>query len=70
MATEAQLEVLNDAFDAAVRDGDFMATDDPRGWIYRSSVLYDTCIDAGMSLDEPDHRAWAARRVTQWLVAA
>lgn len=34
------------------------------------SRLFDACLDAGMSFDEGDHVAWAARVVTADLVSA
>lgn len=34
------------------------------------SRLFDACLDAGMSFDEPDCVAWATDRVTADLVSA
>ena len=67
MATEAQLEVLNDAHQALLRAGDFMTCADPVLWIRKTNILFDACLDAGMSFDEPNHEEWAAIRVAQWL---
>lgn len=68
-ATEARLEVLNDAYSAWVRTWVKLATD-PRAAIRATNRLLDACIDAGMAHDEPDHEAWAAERVTRWLCEA
>jgi hypothetical protein len=70
MATDANLEVLMSEYDALNRLGDFMESADPRGWIRQSNRLLDACIDAGMGRDEPNHEAWAAQRVTRFLLAA
>lgn len=67
MATEAALEILNSAYDAFLRCGDFMTCADPRGHIRASNILFDACLDAGMPYDEADHTAWAGERVTAWL---
>lgn len=69
MATEAQLEVLNDAHDALLRCGDFTTCADPRDWVRKSNRLYDACVDAGMDRDEAVHEAWAAARIAEWLLS-
>lgn len=72
--TEAALERLNDAHQAYLRaDGAVFATPNfstIQAQIRASNVLLDACIGAGMSHDEPDHCAWAAERVTRWLIQA
>lgn len=70
MATEHQLEVLNDAHQALLRAGPFDTCADVRGYVRATNVLVDACIKAGMAHDFPDHEAWAAERITRWLVAA
>lgn len=66
----AKLENLMTAYDAHVRKGEFLESADPRGWIKSSNILFDACIDAGMSFDEPEHHVWAGERVTAFLLAA
>ena len=34
------------------------------------SRLFDACLNAGMSFDEPDHVAWATLRLSSDLVSA
>ena len=63
-------EVVDGAHDALIRSGDFMTCADPRAWIRKSNILFDACIDAGMSHDEPDHEAWAAEFICNALVSA
>ena len=70
MATEHQLEVLNDAHQALLRVGPFETCADPRAYVRATNVLVDACIQAGMAHDYPDHEAWASQRVTRWLVEA
>lgn len=70
MQTLQKLEALNEAHQALLYAGDFETAADPRGWIRKSNILLDACIDAGMSHDEPDHHDWAAIRVAEWLIAA
>lgn len=65
MATEHQLEVLNDAHQALLRVGPFESQ--PRAYIRASNVLLDACYDADMPQAEADHEAWATLRVTRWL---
>lgn len=69
-ATEADLERLNDAHQSLLRVGPFDTCPDVRAYIRATNVLVDACIQAGMSHDYPDHEAWAAERVTRWLVEA
>lgn len=69
MATEATLEILNDAHQAYLRCGDFMTCDDPRSWIRASNRLFGACIDAGMPYDTAVHDAWAAERMAEWLLS-
>jgi len=66
MATDHQLEVLSDAFDAVTRAGDFETTSDPRGYIKAEQRLLDACIDAGMPYDHADPSAWAATKIWLW----
>ena len=66
--TLSQFETLDGAYDALLRAGDFMTCADPRGYIRKSNILLDACIDAGMSRDEADHVAWAGERVTRALL--
>lgn len=70
MATEHQLEVLSDAYQALLRSGDFMTCADPRSHIRISNILLDACLDAGMPHDEPIAREWAAVRLFDWLAQA
>lgn len=72
MNTAAQLETLSTALDASLRaeaadDGSLAAV---RLVIRTTNVLLDACIDCGMPHDFADHTAWAAARVTRWLLAA
>lgn len=64
---DAKLEIVMTEQDALLRFGDFMTCADPRGYIRQSNILFDACLDAGMSFDEPDHVAWALERTTEWL---
>lgn len=66
----AKFEAVDGAYDALLRHGDFETTDDPRGYIRKSQVLLDACLDAGMSYDEPSPRLWAAEFVSSFLLAA
>lgn len=50
--------------------GDFMTCADPRGYIRLSNRLFDACLDAGMSRDEPCHETWATAAVLKTLVSA
>ena len=67
MSAEHTIEVLNDAHQALLRC-DVAA--EPVRYVGLTNRLFDACLDAGMSQDEPDHEAWAAERVALWLVAA
>lgn len=67
-ATECDLERLNDAHQALLRVGSFETHS--HAYIRATNVLFDACLGAGMSHDEPDHEAWAAERVTRWLLSA
>jgi len=62
-------EQVIEAHQALLYCGDFMTCADPRGYIRKSNVLLDACIDAGMSHDEPSHEDWAAEYVTRALCA-
>ena len=44
--------------------------DTVRAYIRATNVLVDACVDCGMPTGYPDHEAWAAERVTRWLVEA
>jgi hypothetical protein len=74
MATEHQLELLNDAHQAALHAGRELVLnpsfDTARDGIRTTNVLLDRCIDCGMDPHEPDHEAWAAERIASWLVSA
>lgn len=65
-----QMDALFTAYNALVLAGDFNTTSDPRAWVRLSNILFDACLDAGMSYDEPDHEKWAALTVTKCLLAA
>lgn len=67
---EAAMETLSTAFNALGCMGDFEACADPRAYIRTENRLVDACINAGMAYDEDDHHAWAAKAVTNWLMAA
>lgn len=64
---DRKLEIPNDAHQTLLR---LDVASDPRGYVRQSNVLFDACLDAGMSQDEPDHEAWGAERVARWLVEA
>lgn len=66
----ARFEVVDGAYDALIRMGDFMTCDDPRAWVRQSTILLDACIDAGMPMDESDHTLWAAEYIVAALTAA
>lgn len=66
MASEAQLERLNEAHQRLLRT-DFDAY--PARYVLYDNSLAHACIAAGMAHDEPCHRDWAAMRVAQWLSA-
>ncbi len=67
MVSEHQLEVLNQEHQSLLYFGDCMTCTDPRGYVRQSNRLFDACLDAGMSFDEPDHHDWAAIRIGEWL---
>jgi len=46
------------------------AGSDRRAEVQAESRLYDACIGAGMSHDEPNHMEWAGRRIAAWLFSA
>ena len=69
-STLAQFEKVDGLLDRLLRAGDFMECADPRGWIAISNRLFDACVEAGMSFDEPCHETWAADFVTKSLVSA
>lgn len=66
----SKFEAVDGAYDALVRAGDFMECDDPRAWVRKSNILFDACVDAGMSFDEADHELWAAEFICAALVSA
>lgn len=68
--TLSDFEALDGSLSALLYFGDFETCDDPRGYIRASNRLYDACIGAGMSHDEPDHEQWAAAKVCAELVSA
>lgn len=73
MATSFSLphfEAVDGALDALLRAGDFMSCSDPRGWIRKSNILLDKCVDAGMDYEHDDHVGWAAEYVANALVSA
>jgi|LakMenEpi03Aug12_release.lakeMendotaPanAssembly.Ray.scaffolds.fasta_scaffold3629168_1 hypothetical protein len=74
MATEHQLELLNDAHQTALRSAaaavEGASLDTFRAMVRTTNVLLDRCIDCGMDPHEPDHEAWAAQRIARWLVEA
>lgn len=70
IATLAQFEAVDGAYDALIRAGDFMTCDDPRGYIRKSNVLLDACIDAGMPYGTADHAQWAAEFICEQLCSA
>ena len=53
-----------------VRMGEFETCADPRGYIRLSNRLFDACLDAGMSYDEPNHEEWAASLILRALCSA
>jgi hypothetical protein len=63
-------EKLDGLHSSLLRMGDFMTCADPRGYIRLSNRLFDACLDAGMSYDEPDHIEWASRVIVLELVSA
>lgn len=74
MTTEAHLEVLSTAFDAHGRatrkvEGGDLSMDAVRAEIRAINVLFDACMDAGMSFEVSDHVGWAAERITKWLLS-
>lgn len=69
MATEAHLEVLNDAYLRMLLAGDFETTSDPRGHIKLSQRLLDAAIACGMDRDEADLRGWVASTLFDWLAS-
>lgn len=66
----SKFEALDGALDRLNRMGEFETCADPRGYVRQSNVLFDACLDAGMSFDEPDHVSWAHERVFATLMAA
>ena len=52
-----QIEKMQSAFNAVVWAH---TSDDPHAIPRAESRLFDLCIDAGMSFDEPNHIEWAA----------
>jgi hypothetical protein len=74
MTIEHQMELLNDAHQAALHAGRALVLnpsfDTARAGIRTTNVLLDRCIDCGMDPHEPDHEAWAAERIASWLVSA
>jgi len=72
--TEHQMELLNDAHQACLRADAAFTTSGfdahARTYVRATNVLLDRCIDCGMDPHEPDHEAWAAERITRWLVEA
>lgn len=69
MATEANLEALNDAYTVVLFLPDFMVSPDPRGHIRAHNILLDAAIDCGMPHDHNDYVGWAGERITQWLLS-
>lgn len=73
-SSEATLEILSTALNAEgyarrrVEGGD-LSGEAIRAEVRASNVLLDASIDAGMSHAEPDHVAWAHKRVTAWLLS-
>jgi hypothetical protein len=75
MTTEAQLEALSTAHDAAVRadlrvSGGDLSAEAVRALVRSESVLFDAAMVCGMSYDEPCAREWAASRIAAWLTGA
>lgn len=72
--TEAQIERLNSAHQTALYDARAFVADaslvHAQMMIRATNVLLECCIECGMGHDYPDHEAWAAERVTRWLVEA
>lgn len=60
------LETLNGALNAYLYASLNEAADEAR----RESRLFDACLAAGMSFDEPDASGWATARILDWLQAA
>lgn len=69
MSNLSKFEAVDGALDAFLRAGDFMTCADPRGYIRKSNILLDACIDAGMAYDHDDHVAWAAEFVAKELLS-
>lgn len=67
MPDEHRIERLNDAHQALLRCD---VEVHPVRYVSLTNRLFEACVTAGMSHDEPDHEAWAAERVARWLVAA
>lgn len=65
----SKFEAVDGALDALLRAGDFLTCADPRGYICKSNVLLDACVNAGMSYDHDDHVAWATEFVTKELLS-
>lgn len=63
-------EQVQGAYDALACAGDFLTCADPRGYIRKSNILLDACIDAGMPHDAPDHEMWAAEFIVACLRSA
>jgi hypothetical protein len=66
----AAFEVVDGALDDFLRAGDFLTCGDPVGWIRKSNVLLDACVDAGMDYEHDDHVGWATAYVVDALVSA
>ena len=66
----SKFEAVDGAHSALLYAGDFMTSADPRGWIRKSNILLDACIDAGMPFDHPNHEEWAAELITRALLSS
>ena len=66
----SSFEALDGAMNALLYLGDFETCADPRGYIRASNRLYDACLDAGMSREEPDHEKWACVRICKALTSS
>lgn len=74
MARLATLERLMDAYDATTRASIAYEAnpthDNARAEVFAEQRLLDAAIDAGMPNSAPSSKAWAAERVTRFLMAA
>jgi hypothetical protein len=64
--TNAQYEMIQQGLNGVVYaqvSGDVVAE------VRAESRLFDYCLNAGMSFDEPNHIDWAALRLGDWLSA-